>query len=94
MRAYCQMFSLSRLDAAWVNTHDNGLVFVETGVPDPAKVVRSIRVGDYLAVFFGYCEYFQRMVIEHERRTGRPSHGVCIFDMKASDGAGEDEHVL
>ncbi|KAI6234987.1 CRAL-TRIO domain-containing protein [Aphelenchoides besseyi] len=79
---YCEMFSLSRLDKNWINEKDNGIVFVETGVPDPGKVVKSIRVGDYLSIFFGYCEYFQRMVIEHEAKSGRASHGICVFDMK------------
>lgn len=35
---YCEMFSLSSLDHTWVNEKDNGIVFVETGVPDPGKV--------------------------------------------------------
>jgi hypothetical protein len=38
VRFYCELFSLSRLDSGWVNEKDNGLVFVETGVPEPGKV--------------------------------------------------------
>lgn len=29
---------MSHLDSTWVNEKDNGIVFVETGVPEPGKV--------------------------------------------------------
>jgi hypothetical protein len=83
VKEYCELFSLSKLDPNWINEKDNAIVFVETGVPEPSKVVKSIRVSDYLNIFFGYCEYFQRMVLEHEKKTGKRSYGICIFDMKS-----------
>lgn len=32
------LFSLSRLDEEWISEVDNGLVFVEMGIPEPGKV--------------------------------------------------------
>lgn len=40
VRNYCELFSLSQLDDTWINEKDNGIVFVETGVPEPGKVSR------------------------------------------------------
>ncbi|CAD5216683.1 unnamed protein product [Bursaphelenchus okinawaensis] len=71
VKEYHSLFSLSKLDSTWVNEHDNGIVFSETGIPEPSKAVKAMRVGDYLRVFFGYCEYFQKMVLEHERKPAR-----------------------
>uniref|UniRef100_A0A915EFT9 CRAL-TRIO domain-containing protein n=1 Tax=Ditylenchus dipsaci TaxID=166011 RepID=A0A915EFT9_9BILA len=76
------MFSLSKLDSHWVNDLDNGIVFVETGVAEPSKVVKALRVAEYANIFFGYCEYFQKMVMEQEKKSGKRSFGICIFDMK------------
>jgi len=52
---------------------------METGVVNPNEVCQCVRVSEYATAFFGYAEYFQRMVLEHEKKSGKRSHGICIF---------------
>uniref|UniRef100_A0A183CBA7 CRAL-TRIO domain-containing protein n=1 Tax=Globodera pallida TaxID=36090 RepID=A0A183CBA7_GLOPA len=81
-RHYCGVFTQSKLQAEWVNGYDNGIVFVETGVADPNTASRVIRTGDFLREFFVHCEYTLQLVLSQERRSGRKSNVVCIFDMQ------------
>ena len=37
--------------------------------------------GHYLKVFFACCELVLQMILKVENATGKPSYGLCIFDM-------------
>jgi hypothetical protein len=80
MSLYYGIFNQSRPTTKWINSYDNGIVFVETGVPDANKACRLIRSGDFLLCFFRSCELFLQILLEQEKRTGKRSPGgICIF---------------
>ncbi|CEF60578.1 CRAL-TRIO domain and CRAL/TRIO, N-terminal domain-containing protein [Strongyloides ratti] len=76
-----KIFSQSICDINWYNTKDNALIFVESAVHDTSSVTKSIRINDYVRIFFTCCEYFQRVLLEYEKINGKKSSGICIFDM-------------
>uniref|UniRef100_A0A914ELD1 CRAL-TRIO domain-containing protein n=1 Tax=Acrobeloides nanus TaxID=290746 RepID=A0A914ELD1_9BILA len=79
---YCEIFGLSTFEEVWVNELDNGLIFMECGVMEPSKAPHVIRAADYTRLTFGYNEYFQSLILQHEKKSGKPSHGICYFDMQ------------
>ncbi|KAE9554844.1 hypothetical protein FO519_001959 [Halicephalobus sp. NKZ332] len=74
-----QYFHMSRLTEEYVN-EDNALVFVEGGEFDK-QVLQTSTTGQYLRVFFACCELVLQTILKIEKRTGKPSYGLCIFDM-------------
>uniref|UniRef100_A0A915DR11 Uncharacterized protein n=1 Tax=Ditylenchus dipsaci TaxID=166011 RepID=A0A915DR11_9BILA len=46
-----KIFSLSKLDREWVNDLDNGIVFVETGVAEPSKLMSVLLPSRLLGRF-------------------------------------------
>ncbi|TMS36491.1 hypothetical protein L596_003641 [Steinernema carpocapsae] len=74
-----QYFGMSRIGPV-VNEKDNGIVFVESGDIDK-HVANTYPAGKYLRVFFTSCELVLQTILKQERESGKPSHGICIFDM-------------
>ncbi|KAK0396881.1 hypothetical protein QR680_001897 [Steinernema hermaphroditum] len=78
-RDILQYFGMSKIGPV-VNEKDNGIVFVESGEIDK-HVTYTYPVGKYLKVFFTCCELVLQTILKQERESGKPSHGICIFDM-------------
>uniref|UniRef100_A0A914E7D2 CRAL-TRIO domain-containing protein n=1 Tax=Acrobeloides nanus TaxID=290746 RepID=A0A914E7D2_9BILA len=74
-----QYFGMSRISEDCVSS-DNAVVFVESGEFDH-KVVYVSTISKYLRVFFACCELVLQTILRIEKKTGRPSYGLCIFDM-------------
>uniref|UniRef100_A0A7E4ZXL9 CRAL-TRIO domain-containing protein n=1 Tax=Panagrellus redivivus TaxID=6233 RepID=A0A7E4ZXL9_PANRE len=74
-----QYFGMSRITTDHV-TSDNAVVFVENGEFDKA-VLHTATTTQYLKVFFACCELVLQNILKIEKKTGRPSYGLCIFDM-------------
>ncbi|KAI3420018.1 hypothetical protein GPALN_003355 [Globodera pallida] len=72
----------NEIQKGWVNSYDNGIVFVEAGIADPSNAAKLIRSSDYLCAFFAFLEYMLQHVLEQEKLTNARSGAVCIFDMK------------
>uniref|UniRef100_A0AC35G0M4 CRAL-TRIO domain-containing protein n=1 Tax=Panagrolaimus sp. PS1159 TaxID=55785 RepID=A0AC35G0M4_9BILA len=74
-----QYFGMSKISQDCVNK-DNAVVFVESGEFDK-NVLNTSTTGHYLKVFFACCELVLQMILKVEKETGKPSYGICIFDM-------------
>uniref|UniRef100_A0A914GVI3 CRAL-TRIO domain-containing protein n=1 Tax=Globodera rostochiensis TaxID=31243 RepID=A0A914GVI3_GLORO len=74
--------NVQRIQKGWINSYDNGIVFVEAGIADPSKAAKLIRSSDYLCAFFAFLEYMLQHVLEQEKLTNARSWAVCIYDMK------------
>uniref|UniRef100_A0AC34RJE2 CRAL-TRIO domain-containing protein n=1 Tax=Panagrolaimus sp. JU765 TaxID=591449 RepID=A0AC34RJE2_9BILA len=79
MKKIMQYFHMSRITEEHINK-DNALVFVEGGEFDKA-VLHTATTGQYLKVFFACCELVLQTILKVEKKTGKPCHGLCIFDM-------------
>uniref|UniRef100_A0A915PQ80 CRAL-TRIO domain-containing protein n=1 Tax=Setaria digitata TaxID=48799 RepID=A0A915PQ80_9BILA len=84
IRKFGRFLTQTKITGQWINDLDNGIIFVEMPIANPQKFLKAVRVCDYLQMFFGFCEHFQNLVLENERKTGRRSHAICIFDQKGS----------
>ncbi|KAM3725326.1 CRAL-TRIO domain-containing protein [Dirofilaria immitis] len=82
IRKYGRFLTITKMKKQWIKDLDNGIVFVEMPIENPQKFLKAVRVSDYLHVFFGFCELFQNLVLENEKKTGRRSYVICIFDQK------------
>uniref|UniRef100_A0A1I8BBK6 CRAL-TRIO domain-containing protein n=1 Tax=Meloidogyne hapla TaxID=6305 RepID=A0A1I8BBK6_MELHA len=84
IKHYCEVFQQSRLQYDWVNSLDNGLVFVEACPKSASITAQLIRTGQFLFAFFAWSEYMLRLILKRERETGQRSYAVCIFDMSGA----------
>lgn len=84
IRKYGRFLAQTKINGKWINSLDNGIIFVEMPIENPSKFLKAVRVSEYLQIFFGFCEHFQNLVLAHEKKTGRRSHAICIFDQKGS----------
>ncbi|KAL3110587.1 hypothetical protein niasHT_016224 [Heterodera trifolii] len=82
IQKFCDIFPQSKIQKGWVNSYDNGIVFVEAGIAEPSKAAKFMRPGEYLSAFFGFLELMLQHVLEQEKLTNRRSWAVCIFDMQ------------
>uniref|UniRef100_A0A0R3RJG0 CRAL-TRIO domain-containing protein n=1 Tax=Elaeophora elaphi TaxID=1147741 RepID=A0A0R3RJG0_9BILA len=82
IRKYGRFLTQTKITKHWIKDLDNGIVFVEMPIENPQKFLKAVRVSDYLHIFFGFCEHFQNLVLENEKKTSRRSYAVCIFDQK------------
>ncbi|KAL3983246.1 CRAL/TRIO domain family protein [Acanthocheilonema viteae] len=82
IRKYGRFLTQTKITKHLIKDLDNGIVFVEMPIENPQKFLKAVRVSDYLHTFFGFCEHFQNLVLENEKKTGRRSYAVCIFDQK------------
>ncbi|VDM92854.1 unnamed protein product [Onchocerca ochengi] len=75
----CSRFvTITKITRQWIKDLDNGIVFVEMPIENPQKFLKALRVSEYLHAFFGFCEHFQNMVLENEKKTGRRSYAYRI----------------
>nr|CAD2179410.1 unnamed protein product [Meloidogyne enterolobii] len=81
IKHYCDVFQQSRLQYEWINSLDNGIVFVEGCPKSASTTAQQIRTGQFLFAFFAWSEYLLRLILKRERETGQQSYAVCIFDM-------------
>ncbi|CAK5125146.1 unnamed protein product [Meloidogyne enterolobii] len=78
---YYNLYYLIRLQYEWINSLDNGIVFVEGCPKSASTTAQQIRTGQFLFAFFAWSEYLLRLILKRERETGQQSYAVCIFDM-------------
>uniref|UniRef100_A0A914KFS8 CRAL-TRIO domain-containing protein n=1 Tax=Meloidogyne incognita TaxID=6306 RepID=A0A914KFS8_MELIC len=73
IKHYCDVFQQSRLQYNWINSLDNGIVFVEGCPKSASTTAQLIRTGQFLFAFFAWSEYLLRLILKRERETGQQS---------------------